>query len=47
MKVLQDVFSDNIIRTKSGNEYKPSTAKQMMSSICYYEFKDPKENKND
>jgi hypothetical protein len=52
--VFSDILNNNIvrikngtdilIRTNSGNEYKPSVAKQMMSSICYYEHTDPKGN---
>lgn len=36
--------TDILIRTECGNEYKPSVAKQLMSSICYYEHKDQKGN---
>jgi hypothetical protein len=52
--VFSDVLSNNIviikngpdilIRAKSGNEYKPSVAKQMIANICYYEHKDPQGN---
>jgi hypothetical protein len=31
---------DILIRTNSGNEYKPSVAKKLMSNICYYEHQD-------